>query len=188
MEVDGEFVVARRDGSPVLEAAEGSLDEVSGAVGFWVVGDRCFPGTGRGDDGFSPGPGETTTQAVCVIAFVGQQAGWRRPLVEQRRGCGDVSAVSRAQNEGDGPSASLCQGMDFGGWPATRTSPLGPSVNALSAMDGLNFRPPFPPCAERCARMAVESILRSSGSSACVDRVSKIRVQRPRWLQRLNRL
>mgnify|MGYP007086589951 CR=1 FL=1 len=53
--------------------------------------------------------------------------------------------VSGAEREGNRAPATICQGMDFGGWTPTR------------APDGLNFRPPFPPCAERWARTAVLS-------------------------------
>lgn len=92
------------------------------------------------------------------------------PLVSQkpdRRGasdetCGslrDVGVVSRAEGEGRRPDAIVCQGIDLGCWAITR------------APDGLKLRPPFLPRAERWARMAVQSMLRSSGSLPA----------RPRW-------
>ena len=48
--------------------------------------------------------------------------------------------------------------------------------------------PPFPPAAERCARTEVLSTMAMRGGSAQATRAAKMSCQRPRWLQRLNRL
>lgn len=141
-----------------------------------IVGDRSFPRPGGWDDGFGFCRLQAGAQAVGVVALVGQQAGGRRHLVQQRRSRRDIGAVTGAEDESHRPAATICQGMDFGGRTATR------------APDGLNLRPPFPPWAERCARTAVLSMLRSSGSSDCAARAAKMRVHSPLWLHLLNRL
>jgi hypothetical protein len=102
-------------------------------VGFGIVGDGDLARSGRGDDGLCVGGREAGAQAVCVIAFVGQQAGRRGAFVKERGGLRDVGVVPRGEGKGDGSPATICQGMDFGGWATTR------------APDGLNLRPPFPP-------------------------------------------
>ena len=89
------------------------------------------------DDRIGFGRGETVAQAVCIVALVGQKAVRRRAFVKECRRFGDVGMVSWAEGNGHGPPATVCQSMDFGGWTTTR------------APDGLNLRPPFPPCAER---------------------------------------
>ena len=110
------------------------------------------------------------------MALVGQKAvrGWAS--VRKCRGFRDVRMVSAAEGGRHRPPATICQGMDFGGCATTRVA------------DRLNFRPPFPPCAERCARTAVATMLRSPGNAAGADRVAKMRPQRPRWRHRLKRL
>ena len=75
-----------------------------------------------------------------------------------------------------GAALGVGQGMDLGRAATTRSP------------EGLNFRPPFPPAAERWAFTWVESMARSSGIAAAATRVAKMRCQMPRWLQRLKRL
>ena len=175
-EVPGELVVAGGDPAPVLQAAEAAFDQVPATIGSLVVGDRGLARARGGDDGFRSGCGETVAQVPRVVALVGDQADRRRFLVQQG-GCGrDVGVVRGGEGEGDRSAASICQRVDFRAGTTAR------------APDGLNFRPPFPPWAERCARTAVESMLSSSGNSALAASAAKMRVHSPRWLQRLKRL
>ena len=48
--------------------------------------------------------------------------------------------------------------------------------------DGLNLRPPFPPCAERCARTAVLSILSSARSADCTNFKPPFREVASSWI------
>lgn len=153
-EVSGELVVAGCDASEILEGAEGPFDPVALTIGVAVVGDRPLAGGGGGDDGLGLLRLQGTSQAVGVISLVGDQPSRRRAGGQQAWCGGDVRAVPRCEQKRDGASASICQRVDFRGRTAAR------------APDGLNLRPPFPPCAERCARTAVESMLISSARSA----------------------
>ena len=153
-EVSGELVVAGCDAPEVLEGAEGPFDPVALAIGVAVVGDRPLARGGGGDDGLGLLRFQGASQAVGVVSLVGDQPSRRRSGGQKARCGGDVGAVPGCEQQCYGAPASICQGMDFRGRTATR------------APDGLNLRPPFPPCAERCARTAVESMLISSASSA----------------------
>ena len=104
-----------------------------------------------------------------MIAFVCQKARGRRHRVQQCGSGGDVCAIAGAEGKGGRYPASICQRMDFGGWTATRAP-----VGAFEKW-GMNFRRAFPPWADRWARTAVLSMLRSSGNSACDERVVKMR-------------
>ena len=79
---------------------------------------------------------QVLSQAVCGICLVGQQMGRRRA----------VCRIASGQHERKWAEDHVGKGMDFRGLPA----PRGP--------DSLIFRPPFPPCAERCALTQVLSM------------------------------
>ena len=72
-EVSGELVVSGGDATPVLEAAPEALDEVSGAVGVAVIGDRRVAAAGRRDDDFGALCLDGGADGVAVIASVGDE-------------------------------------------------------------------------------------------------------------------
>ena len=57
-------------------------------------------------------------EVVGVVGLVGQQAPWRRDVVEQGLGDADVSDVARRQDEGDRLALSVGQSVDLAG-PST---------------------------------------------------------------------
>lgn len=128
-----------------------------------------------GDDGLGFRRREAVRQAVGVMTLVSQKAREGGAFVQKRRSIRDIRVVSGAEAEGHRAPATICQSMDLAGWTTTR------------ALDALILRPPFAPCAEQWARMAMMSMLNSPDSSACAARVAKMRPQRRRWLQRLKR-
>ena len=100
-----------------------------------------------------------------IVALVGNEPGAQRHGGQQGRSGRDVGDVSGSQNKHIGAALGVGQGMDLGRAAATRSP------------DGLNFRPPFPPAAERWAFTWVESMARSSGISAAATTVAKMRCQ-----------
>lgn len=71
--VIGASVIARGDASPVLEATEHALDEVSAFVGGAVEGDRPGPPSAGGDDGFDLPLLEKEADRMGVVSFVTEQ-------------------------------------------------------------------------------------------------------------------
>jgi hypothetical protein len=81
-----------------------------------------------------------------------------------------------AQQEGKKTSFGITDSMYFRIAPATRAS------------DRLILLPPFPPAAERCALMRVESIICVSDERPRRDNSSNILSHTPRFAQRTKRL
>ena len=86
-------------------------------------------------------------ECVAVISGVrgAQQTWWKRRY--EVRCNGRVAALARRYLERDGAAATIDNSMDFCRSPAAR------------AADRLEFGPPFPPAAERCALAVVLSIM-----------------------------
>ena len=103
---------------------------------MWVLAG----GIGR-DDGIGTPLAEPVTQRVGVVGPISNQAGWDHDEGEEIARAFQIVRIARRQGEGNGPAASVGQGMDLGRTPAAR------------AADGVREGPPFAPAAERCALM-----------------------------------
>ncbi len=88
-------IVARGDGSPVLELAEQSLDHISPGVGFAVDWIGRSPRGGRRYDGFDVALSEPCSQAVGVAGFVCQQSSRGGDGAQERNGHRYVRDISR---------------------------------------------------------------------------------------------
>ena len=95
---------------------------------------------------------------------------------EKGRCGGDVCVLTGSEMKCAGPAIRIAQCVDFRGASAAR------------ATDRLFMLPPFPPLAERCALIEVESIDKVTLSFPHLANASKIACQRPRFAQRLKRL
>ena len=147
VEISCELVVAGRDAVPVLEAVEGSLDQISSFVGSPIEGVETLTRRIVGNDGQRPALMQELAEGIAVVGRVGgTPAAWRK-LSEQLSGCSNIPALSRRHLDGDGAPERVADGVDLGRAPA------------VGAADSLRFRPPFPPAAERCALAVVESML-----------------------------
>ena len=174
-EVYCELVVSGGDAPPILQAAEGSFDDVSALVSLsvewldmfsrWIVGDHRL-GTALNKEG---------AQSIAVIGGVGgaQAAGWQG--CEQGNGNGRVAPLPRRYLERERTAATVDNSMDFCRSAASR------------AADRLIIRPPFPPAADRWALAVVLSIMWISRSLVCT-RASNKRRHIPRADQRWKRL
>ena len=78
-------------------------------------------------------------ETVGIIGLVGDEAPWPADTVQKRYSHGDVGDVAGRQGEGDRPAVIIGQSMDFARSSAARRA------------NRLRPRPPFEPCAERCA-------------------------------------
>ena len=128
--VSGEFIVARGDGTEMLEFVEEALDEVALAVEREVaVALGRAVGLGRDHRG-DAARGEIFDQRVGVESLVGEE-GLRIGVLEQRRSGGEIVRLTRRQHQGIGIAEGIDERMDFGGQSAARPA------------DGLVFAPFF---------------------------------------------
>jgi hypothetical protein len=66
-------VVSDRDPAPIAETAEGIFDPVALTVDVSVACDRTLASRHRRDPGGDAAGGETGTEAIAVLAAVGEQ-------------------------------------------------------------------------------------------------------------------
>src|SRR5438270_7614129 len=90
--------------------------------------------------------------------------------------CGNICVLARSKMKCARFAIRVAQRVDFRGPPAAR------------AADRLFMLPPFPPLAERCALIEVESMDKVTPFLPQRASASKIACQCPRLAQRLNRL
>lgn len=109
------------------------------AVAPLVVADGCLSVAPRGDDRLRALALQQLSQTVRVIPLVRDEVLDGACGFQQFVGGRDVGDVAGRKTQ-DGRSAQKVRhGVDLGGLAAARRS------------DGLRFRPPSSPCAERCA-------------------------------------
>ena len=93
------------------------------------------------DDRHDAASAQVSAQPIGVVALVGAQAADPAGrLGQDGRSGGDIAGVAGRQQEYAGPAEDIGERMDLGRLAAARRP------------DGLGLRPPFSPCAERCAR------------------------------------
>ena len=105
---------------------------------------------------------QPSSQLGTVVGLVAEQLGGCLDATDETRGRWAIMRVATAQEDGKKTALSICECVDLRVAPAAR------------AADRLFLLPPFPPEAERCALMCVESII-------CVA------VDRPRWASSRNK-
>lgn len=104
-----------------------------------VVEDLAFAVGSTGDDGDGSCFSQRSAQGVGVVALVGQDVASPGRAGEQGRGDGDVRDVAGREDQGKGAAGDVGEGVDLARLAAARRA------------DTLDFGPPFPPKAERCA-------------------------------------
>ena len=114
----GEFVIAGGNTPPVLEAAEGALDDIACPISDGVEG--MFPFTRRvvGDDWLAATGPQSGAQRVAVVGSISQTARW--PQGGHQGGSnGRVPPLPRPDNQPPGAPLLIDRRMDFGGPPST---------------------------------------------------------------------
>lgn len=174
--VSSELVVSGGDAPEIFEPAEASFDNVSPLVGVLVEPMQDDAVRLVGNDGPGAALDDVGSQSIAVIAFVGDERAHGRGERQHVRRGSDVGVVAGGQVKRMGPAIGVTQRVDFGGAPTAR------------ATDILRLLPPFPPLAERCALIDVESSDNVTESLPALAKAEKIAAQRPRLAQRLKRL
>src|SRR5215471_13553307 len=173
-EVDSAAIVACSDVAEMLEFVEEALDPITQPIGNFVVRDDDFAGLDGWDDGFGAGVGDQVAQPIAVVGFVCDHAISSEIGQQLRRG-GDVVCLTTRQDETQGATERIGDGMDLGGQSSSGTP------QSLVAV------PPFPVAACWWARTKVVSSMRYWLSGSPV-RLAKTRSQTPALAHRVKRL
>ena len=113
----GELVIAGSDAPPVLEAAEGPLDDIACPISDFVEG--MFPLARRvvRDDGLAAAGPQPSAQRITVIGSIRQAAG-RTQSGHQGGSHGGVPPMPRPDHQPPGAAVFIDRRMDFGRSPA----------------------------------------------------------------------
>ena len=120
-EVSGQFVVARGDGTKVLEFVEEALDEIALAIEGEVARHRRCPAGMRRNHWSDLPPGEEIDEAIGVIGLVADQ-GRRVVLCEQRLGANKIVGLSWREHQLHGIAQSIDERVNFGAQSAARAA------------------------------------------------------------------
>ncbi len=175
-EVSGKFVVASSDTPEILEPAETALDNIAPFIGAFAEAVEGHPVGFVWNDGLRAAIDDFGAKAVTIVAFVPNEGRHGRREFQKGRPCGNICVLSRSEMKCARFAIRVAQRVDFRGPPAAR------------AADRLFMLPPFPPLAERCALIEVESMDKVTPFLPQRASASKIACQCPRLAQRLNRL
>jgi hypothetical protein len=126
--VDGEPVVAGGDAAPVLEAAEGALDQVAQPAGERIERVAALAGRVVGDDRQRATGDRELPQGVAVVGGVGDAQPGGRQRFDERRRDRQVVPMAGAQREGErpdpGPPAQVTSAASRAPRPAMTYSPM----------------------------------------------------------------
>ena len=175
MVVLGEFVVARGDAAPVLETAEGALNDIALPIRHGIERMSALPGRIVGDDRLAPAPPQPRSEGITVVGRI-RQAALGSQVGDQGRRDGYIALMPRADEQPTGAPSRIDGGMEFG-----RAAPPRPA-------NGLVMRPPFPPAADRCTLTGVESSSSATGGPPAAASSANTWSQTPLRAQRTNRL
>jgi hypothetical protein len=106
---------------------------------------RVFAGRVRRDNWLAAVLGKPFAQGPRVIGAIGEQAAGRAGDGQQIARACQVMRVAGGQDQREGPSPLIGQGVNLGGTTTAR------------APDAVMEGPPFAPAADRCALMCIES-------------------------------
>ena len=130
-------IEAGSDASPILEAAEHSLNDVALFVDGLVVIILGFAVFARWDDRLRAARFEPFSQGLAVVTLVGNQLGGGRQGLDTTRSDPAIMQVSWCQEQDARPAFLVADGMELG------------VASAFRAADTMSQGPPFPPPAQR---------------------------------------
>lgn len=136
-EVAGQLVVARCNAPPILDAAEGVLDQMPVTIAGLVIDDLALATDPAGNDWDDAGLAQVFADGVGVIALVCEKIARFTCPVQQQARRRDVRDIACGQFEGIGASEGVGERVDLG------------CLTTAGRSDRLVFRPPLPPWAER---------------------------------------
>ncbi|MEM6744690.1 MAG: hypothetical protein AAF676_13280 [Pseudomonadota bacterium] len=145
MAVDGELVPAGCNAPPVLEAKEGALDDVAGAMGAAVERVFRFARGIVGNDRRRAAIDQGFSQRVPVVGGAGE-ADLAGEAGRRSGGYGRVATTNGPKDQPERPPSLVHAGVDLGGSPPRRpASESLRSPRGAGPFDRLRFGPRFPP-------------------------------------------
>jgi hypothetical protein len=115
--VSRQLVVARGDGTKVLEFIEEALDEIALAIEREIAGRwRLTVGFGRDHRG-DVSLGKIVAERIGVVGFVGDQS-LRIDLCEQRLRASQIVSLTRREHHIDGIAERIDEDVNFAGQSA----------------------------------------------------------------------
>jgi len=174
--VSGKFVVASCDPPEILEPAETALDNITPFVGAFAEAVEGHPVGLVGNDGLCATIDDFGAKVVAIVASVPNEGRHGRRELQKGRPCGNIGVLAGSKMKCARSAIRVAQRVDFRGPPTARVA------------DRLFMLPPFPPLAERCALIEVESMDNVTPSLPQRASASKIACQCPRLAHRLKRL
>ena len=175
-EVASKLIVSSSDAPEIFQPAKAALDDVASFVGPLVEAVESYSVGLVRNDRLCASIYNLSAKAVTVIALVCDEGAHRRSERQQGRGGGDVGVLAGSEMKCARSAIRIAQCVDFRRASAARVA------------DRLFMLPPFPPLAERCALIEVESIDKVTLSFPQLASAAKMACQRPRLAQRLKRL
>ena len=145
-EVPGKFVVTSCDPPEVLEAAEATFDDIAPFIGALAEAVEGYPVGFVWNDRLRATIDDFGAKAIAVIAFVANEGRHGRREFQKSRRCSNICVLTWSEMKCVRFAIGVAQRVNFRGPPAAR------------AADRLFMLPPFPPLAERCALIEVESM------------------------------
>ena len=126
-EISGEFVVARGDGSEVLELIEEALDEVAFAIEREVARPLDLTVRFGRDDGSDCPPGESVNERIGIVSLVTDQGIWIGVL-DQWLCASEIMRLTWREHQLDRVAESIDKRMNFGGQSAARAADRLPAI------------------------------------------------------------
>jgi hypothetical protein len=112
--VGSELVVAGREAAPVLEAAEGALDQVAQPIGERIEGLAADAPRIVGNHRKRAAGDQEATEGIAVIGSIGSAEPGCGEGLEQGRRERQVVPLPGAQRERERSAAAIDNGVDFG--------------------------------------------------------------------------
>ena len=145
-EIPGEFVIPSCDTPEILEPTEATLDNIAPFIGALAETVEGHPVGFVWNDRLGAEIDDLGAKAVAVITFVANEGRHGRREFQKGRRRGNIRVLTRSEMKCARSAIRVAQRVDLRGPPAAR------------AADRLFMLPPFPPLAERCALIEVESM------------------------------
>ena len=169
-------IIAGGDAPEVFQSAEAALDDIAPLICALVETVESYSVGFVWDHRLCPAVDNVGAKVIAVVALVRYERRYRRSKRKKCRCGGDIGVLTGSEMKCARSTIRIAQRVNFRGASAARVA------------DRLFVLPPFPPLADRCALIEVESIDKVMLCLPQLAKASKIAPQRPLLDQRLKRL
>jgi len=139
--VSGELVVAGGNAAEILEATEHRLDAPAFLVACFIIADGTLAVLASGDYRYRVLATQRSSDAIGIVASIGDEPLHAGSVPDQLISGLHIRCIARREDEAERSAENIDERMDFRRATAARDA------------NGIDFRPPFPPPAQRWALM-----------------------------------